>query len=376
MICLGKSMMFLMLVFLAAPVHAAEPQPKALNFEPYVEPYGQIYPAFELSSKWQQTRGTPQKFLIGDALALMGANVRLNVASTVSLKISSDHYLLKAVLQTPKLQANKNYRLQPRLEWRESALLNNRKVQRIPMHFELFANEKLLQKKTLWVDLRASSEVIYAVRDATSGRMLDFNWLYAAFVEEKSPLVDKLLKQSLQSGIVEQFHGASDDVEESYAQAFAIWHRLRLRGMQYSNLPPVKADRVYAQHVRFVEETWKLKKANCVDGSVLFASLLKRAGFKPVLVVLPGHMLVGFALDPDGQQYAYLETTQISAAKTGENLGQSDLDESLANFELALAEGGRQVEAAGDAFDAESDLRYQKIDIDAARRLGVPSLKR
>jgi hypothetical protein len=145
--------------------------------------------------------------------------------------------------------------------------------------------------------------------------------------------------------------------------------------MEYSNLPTPKADRVYAQYVRSVDETWRLKKANCVDGSVLLASLLKRAGFKTALVILPGHMLVGFAADTEGSEYAYLETTQISSAKSVSNVGETALDESLRNFEQALDSGAKQVQAAGAAFESESDFRYQKIDIDAARRLGVMPLK-
>ena len=48
-----------------------------------------------------------------------------------------------------------------------------------------------------------------------------------------------------------------------------------------------------------------------MDGSVLFASILRQIGIDPILVLVPGHMFMGFYVDPDGKQADFLETTMI-----------------------------------------------------------------
>lgn len=52
-------------------------------------------------------------------------------------------------------------------------------------------------------------------------------------------------------------------------------------------------------------------QANCVDGSVLFASILRKISIKPFLVTIPGHMYVGFFLSLDKSDFVGLETTVI-----------------------------------------------------------------
>jgi hypothetical protein len=52
--------------------------------------------------------------------------------------------------------------------------------------------------------------------------------------------------------------------------------------------------------------------ANCLDGVVLFASLLERIGIEPLLVLVPGHAFVGWRVERGVDQYEFLDTTMIS----------------------------------------------------------------
>ncbi len=55
-----------------------------------------------------------------------------------------------------------------------------------------------------------------------------------------------------------------------------------------------RSDVALSQHVRLVGESSKSNQANCVDGSVLIASVLEKIGIETDLVKVPGQMFVRF----------------------------------------------------------------------------------
>lgn len=78
------------------------------------------------------------------------------------------------------------------------------------------------------------------------------------------------------------------------------------------------------------------KEANCIDGTVLFASLLEGASLSPAIVVKPGHAYVAWETGPATDEWEYLETTMIGknsfeeACKSGKE---------QADFDLGMAQG-------------------------------------
>jgi hypothetical protein len=67
-----------------------------------------------------------------------------------------------------------------------------------------------------------------------------------------------------------------------------------------------------SQRIRFPSTSINTKSANCIDGTVLFASLLETIGINPVIILLPGHAIVGWRGTPDSLEISLLETTVIS----------------------------------------------------------------
>lgn len=61
--------------------------------------------------------------------------------------------------------------------------------------------------------------------------------------------------------------------------------------MRYSNITTEVATNgiVSSQHVRLIDKSLNNGQANCVDGSVLLASRLRKIDIEPVLVNVPGH---------------------------------------------------------------------------------------
>jgi hypothetical protein len=141
-----------------------------------------------------------------------------------------------------------------------------------------------------------------------------------------------------------------------------------------------------SQYIRFVDQTLTNTQANCVDGSVLFASLLRKISIEPFLVTVPGHMYVGFYLGAGKSQFVGLETTVIGLPdvadekKPGEPAALTMLRDKLdatvrarrdwKTFAKALQVGTEDLTKNKEKM-ASADPQYQWIDLAEARADGI-----
>lgn len=65
------------------------------------------------------------------------------------------------------------------------------------------------------------------------------------------------------------------------------------------------------QRTRLPRESLRHRAANCIDGTVLFASPLEFSSLHAAIVFVPGHALVGWETWRGTDQWDYLETTTI-----------------------------------------------------------------
>ncbi|MBL6467359.1 MAG: hypothetical protein JNG43_04565, partial [Prevotellamassilia sp.] len=151
-------------------------------------------------------------------------------------------------------------------------------------------------------------------------RYVSTRLFYAAYVNEENPLIDKVLREALNTRIVRRFLGYQSTPEMVDKQVYALWYVLQKRNFKYSSVSysSLSSNVVYAQRVRTFEDALNSSQINCVDGSVLFASLLRAINITPVLVQMPGHMFVGYYTDSAKKNLTFLETTMI---------GDVDLDD-------------------------------------------------
>ena len=151
-------------------------------------------------------------------------------------------------------------------------------------------------------------------------RYVSTRLFYAAYVNEENPLIDKVLREALNTRIVRRFLGYQGTPEMVDKQVYALWYVLQKRNFKYSSVSysSLSSNVVYAQRVRTFEDALNSSQINCVDGSVLFASLLRAINITPVLVQMPGHMFVGYYTDSAKKNLTFLETTMI---------GDVDLDD-------------------------------------------------
>ena len=137
-------------------------------------------------------------------------------------------------------------------------------------------------------------------------------------------------------------------------------------------------DGVYSQFVRLFDESVTASQANCVDGSVLMAAILRKIGLRPTLVLMPGHMFL--AVDIDDNTTIGLETTMLGekdlrtpAEATTSSLKKREEQknkESWASFESAVSVGTDALKKNKKNFDSDN-LDYQMIDVGKAREKGI-----
>jgi hypothetical protein len=376
---------------LAAALLACPPLASALEWEPFVDPYGNIFPAIELATATMEP--DPEEAdptIIGDQHGFIGAYVDAPAGTRFELTIRVPGYARDSRLSgTLPRGVEGPFTLNPVISWDYTALAQVRQPKPAIVEFELSIDGARAEQRTQRVRMRSVNDVLFYIDEEGEENDLDFNWLFAAYVNEDHPIVDEILRDALATGIVEAFSGyQAEDPDDVLKQVYAIWHVLQQRGIRYSSITRTSSEheQVYSQHVRFLDESLAMSQANCADGTVLLASILRKIDIHPALVMVPGHMFLGFQLDEEGEQMAFLETTMLGDVHSGQGarlqkLRQGmridvDHDASLESFAAALDSGQSQVEEAGDAFDNEHSAEYQIIDVKAARAAGVMPITR
>lgn len=328
---------------------------------------------------------------LGDSNGQIGIAISAPADHTpIKLKIECGEVMEPAEWEGELPKGGQVYSVRPKVAYRFEALLKNR--QQIPVNVKATLQIGKKQWKKLKVaTLRSINDCPMAVTGGVGEPLQDaavLRWMYAAYVNEDHPWIDQLLKDALGTGIVKNFIGYQGKSDDSVLdQVFSIWKVLQQRNVTYSSISVVSAidERVPSQHVRFLDESITYEQANCIDGTVVFASALRKIGLDPFLVVVPGHAYLAFNLDKEGTHMSGLETTLLGevsksrwdAATTLDKLviGWKPFDEaSKASFVKALQVGTKNLEQhAAKLRDAKEPL-YEMVDVGGARKAGVKPL--
>lgn len=351
----------------------------AADWSARVTPFGGIYPSLELSQARRSAAAASGTHTFGAgsgliAVALTAHRDGEHVVLTTRIPEFGREQQLDAVLP----DAGQRYELYPPLQWSDTSVPPHGKPVSARIEFALQRDGVASGTREERVTIHPFDEALYFVRDGAD--TVDLSWIFAAYVDENDAVVDAIVDAAKSSGIVGDFEGyARGDSDAVYAQVWAIWHAISERGIRYSSADPSiqRGPHVFSQRVRLLSETWNDRSADCIDGSVLIASVLQRVGIRSFLVLVPGHAFLGFYTDAGGQHAAYLETTLLGA-----NVAMSDAPsfahdvtsenrKSLASFTAALAAGRVHHSRVAAKLDGRHAPDYAVIDIAAARNFGI-----
>ena len=193
-----------------------------------------------------------------------------------------------------------------------------------------------------------------------SSRMLPWPTTFAGYVNENHPWIDVILREALDAGTSNSFVGYGDDEIETIAQISSIWTALANRRIAYSNISTTTNSNLHRfQHVRFLYQTIDSKQANCIDGSVLLASLLRKIGLNVGIITVPGHAYVSVYDKTDKKRWFAIETTMMSTSTLEDAIKSATFDSEHALSKIS------------DQLGKEGEKRYTEIRISKYREYGV-----
>ena len=198
------------------------------------------------------------------------------------------------------------------------------------------------------------NEAVSRIYNAATGQWQDTSVCFAAFVNEDHPWINTLLQEAISSGGSHAFTGYQGGPQATLQQVQAVWDALAARGLSYVNVATDSGTSplVSTQYVRFIDQSVHDQGANCVDASVLFASILRRIGLRPVLLFRPGHCFTGFYDAAEGGRVVAFETTLLGSAP----------------FSAAAAEGAKELQTT---LPFLGSAQYSIVDIALCRQQGI-----
>ena len=248
------------------------------------------------------------------------SRVRIEVAETPFFSRSVSEF----ILNKPRTE----YTIYPDIIWNYEALKNNLQAEPVSVAVTAEMNGKGLGQRVRTFSVRSINECLLGYV-ANGTKFHDTGIFFAAYVNEENPMIDQLLREALNTRIVNRFLGYQSKAKGAVdKQVYALWNILQKRNFRYSSVSntSLSSNVVFSQRVRTFDDALESSQINCVDGSVLFASLLRAINIDPILVRTPGHMFVGYYTD---KHMNFLETTMIGDVDLDDFFPDEQLDSTM-----------------------------------------------
>ncbi|MEY2501558.1 MAG: hypothetical protein QOI07_1892 [Verrucomicrobiota bacterium] len=339
----------------------------------------------------------PDSSLLGERFGLVGISIKGTEANAkITVTVKENELMAESSWSGELPEADKDYFIAPKVNYKFDQLRQVTQQKPLNITFAVEADDYPAGEQHETVQVRSINDCPFAVSNSEE-TLNDENyiagsaalgWMFAAYVNENHPMLDKVLQEALETKIVSAFKVTTHEHDETLRQVFAIWSALQKRGLQYSSTTatPGGSETVQSQFVRFIDQSLTNTQANCVDSSVLVASLLRKISIEPFLVTIPGHMYVGFYLGAGKSQFIGLETTVLGLADVADEKKATDpaaltalrdkLDATTRarrdwkTFAKAVQVGTEDLIKNKEAF-AGTDTTYQWIDLAEARSQGI-----
>ena len=267
-----------------------------------------------------------------------------NPKSCIAIKVKSTHpnsrlrimvdatpFFAQSISEFVLPQSRTEYLVFPDIVWDYTALRNNTQPVPLSISIKVEMNNHELGQVVHTVSMRSVNECLLGYLDSRM-KFHDTGKFFAAYVNEDNPNIDQLLREALNARIVNRFWGYQSNKPEIVdKQVYALWYVLQKRGFKYSSISnsSLSSNVLSTQRVRTFDDALQSAQINCVDGSVLFASLMKAININPILVRVPGHMFVGYYTDRSHSNIHFLETTMIGDVNLDDFFPEEKLDSTM-----------------------------------------------
>ena len=269
---------------------------------------------------------------LGNPKSCVAVRVRSGKAfSRIRVEVAETPFFARSVSEFVLNKPRTEYTIYPDIIWDYEALRNNAQAEPISVAVEVEMNGEKLGQRVRTFSVRSVNECLLGyVANGTDFH--DTSIFFAAYVNEEHPMIDKLLREALNTRIVNRFLGYQSKTDGAVdKQVYALWNVLQKRNFRYSSVSntSLSSNVVFSQRVRTLDDALESSQINCVDGSVLFASLLRAINIDPILVRTPGHMFVGYYTDHTHKEKNFLETTMIGDVDMDDFFPDEGLDSTM-----------------------------------------------
>lgn len=322
---------------------------------------GNIFPSAIISVATTDTQVIipSDTMYVGNPKSLIAIRVRSEKAfSRVRIELAETRFFSRSVSEFLLEHPKTDYLIYPDIIWNYEALRNNIQAEPISVVVNVEMNGKELGQKVRTFSVRSINECLLGyISNGT--KYYDTSIFFAAYVNEDHPMIDQLLREALNTRIVNRFLGYQARTPEAVdRQVYALWNVLQKRNFQYSSVSntSLSSNVVFSQRVRTFDDALNSSQINCVDGSVLFASLLRAINIEPILVRIPGHMFVGYYTSSARTEKTFLETTMIGDVNLDDFFPDEQLDSTMV--------GKTQNQISRITFDKSKEYaneRYQRL---------------
>lgn len=304
------------------------------SFEITDELGGNIFPSAILSvatTNAQVIQPSDSNYL-GNPKSCISIRVKSRSAySRVRIEVAETPFFARSVSEFVLEKSRKEYTIYPDIIWNYEALKNISQAEPISVAITVEMNGEDLGQRVRTFSVRSINECLLGyVSNGT--KFHDTGIFFAAYVNEENPMIDRLLREALNTRIVNRFLGYQSAVPGAVdKQVYALWNVLQKRKFRYSSVSntSLSSNVVYSQRVRTFDDALESSQINCVDGTVLFASLLRAINIEPILVRTPGHMFVGYYTDNTHKDMHFLETTMIGDVDLDDFFPDEQLDSTM-----------------------------------------------
>jgi hypothetical protein len=174
-------------------------------------------------------------------------------------------------------------------------------------------DKKTEQQNSFPIWLMARTSAYNGIEDPSKGEWVDLSYYYAAWVTPNDFEVMRLLRRAAELHPEKQMAGYQVDSKGVEEQVKAIYTALKEEKLTYihSVISFGAGTGEGMQRVRLPRESIANKSANCIDGTVLMASVLEACSLNPGFVFVPGHAFLAWEQEEESGLWDYVETTMI-----------------------------------------------------------------
>lgn len=196
-------------------------------------------------------------------------------------------------------------------------------VKTATLHYKVSLSDGTrIDEQTYPVKIFPKDTMVWEVKDGDE--TYDMSEYVAAWVTPHAAVIDPLMRKAAEYHPEKSIAGYQcgescsdqDWADYSNAQVKAVFNALKNDyRITYINSPIAFGNGGdNPQRVRLPKDAIAANSANCIDGTVLYASALESIGMNPHIIILPTHAFVCYDTMPDKEGITCLETTMTGSA--------------------------------------------------------------